>query len=681
MADIDDVKQALNYIDPAKLSYQEWLDVGMAIKASGASCSLWDEWSRRDPDRYDRSCWSKWESFNSSGITEKTLFKMAINGGYHPSGDWKYEGTSRELLDSEVIDISEYYKVIDPDNVDVSAVPSPVHWDPIEDIRTYLSVLFAPDDHVSYCTQCYKDKDGKYHPSGRSYDRTAGRLLEELDSATKIEDVFYDYNHDCGAWISFNPMDGSGGKADNITDFRYALVESDKQDLNTQYALMKELQLPIAALVHSGNKSIHAIVRINAGSEKDYSRKVDTLFKICQKNGLDVDTSTKNPSRLSRMPGFMRGGNRQYLIETNIGCGSFDEWIEYIESINDDLPDPVDFSEIYDNLPELAPELIQGVLRKGHKMLISGGSKTGKSMLMIQLAIAIASGGHWLNFLCMQGKVLYVNLEIDPASFARRVYEACEKRSIRPEEIQGNLKVWNLRGHSSRLDKLAPKLIRRCSRDNYMAIIIDPIYKVMMGDENKAGDMAQFCNQFDAIASALNCAVIYVHHFAKGDAGKKASIDRASGSGVFARDPDTIATITKLKTSGEAHPAARIEFTMREFADIDPIDVFYMYPIHVVDQHGELKEAKMEGESTQKSHEDNLVDFVNSLHVAFESLAETDESGVLSVPQQAIADYLGMDRSYFSRRLKEAVKNDMTDLRKQPQDKKIGASAKIYRPE
>lgn len=35
--------------------------------------------------------------------------------------------------------------------------------------------------------------------------------------------------------------------------------------------------------------------------------------------------------------------------------------------------------ELFENLPPLAPELIEGVLRQGHKMLISGASKAGKS--------------------------------------------------------------------------------------------------------------------------------------------------------------------------------------------------------------------------------------------------------------------------------------------------------------
>jgi len=677
MATETEVREALSFIDPSGLSYQDWLNVGMAIKTEGLPCSLWDEWSRRDPQRYDGGCWKKWESLNGSGITGNTLFKMAIDGGYS-SHSYSSGGIgSREIFDGEEIDSTDLYKVLDSKEVDVSLIPKcPNNWDPIEDARRYISTLFAADDHISYCTESYKDKDGKYHPKGRSYDRTAARLLTELDEATRIEDVFYDYDHDCGAWVSFNPMDGQGGKAENVTDFKYALVESDTQDLNVQYSLMTELRLPIAALVHSGNKSIHAIVRVDAGNEKEYSRKVDQLFKICKKNGLDIDTSTKNPSRLSRMPGFVRRDKKQYLIATNIGCESWDEWIEYIEGINDDLPDPEDFSKILEDLPELAPELIQGILRKGHKMLLSGGSKTGKSMLMIQLAIAIATGGHWLNKYCAQGKVLYVNLEIDRASFSRRIAEACQQRAIEPEKLKNNLIVWNLRGHSTTLDKLAPKLIRRCAKENFTAVIIDPVYKVMMGDENKAGDMAQFCNQFDKIATQLNCAVIYVHHFSKGDQDKKASIDRASGSGVFARDPDVISTVTKLKSD---EPAVRVEFTLREFPDMDPINAWYRYPIHVVDDTGELKAKKLIGSNSKKTHEETLTEFVDAIHVAYENLSFGPNGEEKEVKQTEMIEWMKFSKPTFIKYFNEAVKSEMTDLRRKTSNKKDGKSTLIIR--
>lgn len=41
------------------------------------------------------------------------------------------------------------------------------------------------------------------------------------------------------------------------------------------------------------------------------------------------------------------------------------------------------------------------------------------------------------------------------------------------------------------MDRLAPKLIRRAQK-RYIAVVIDPIYKVITGDENSADQMAHF---------------------------------------------------------------------------------------------------------------------------------------------------------------------------------------------
>ena len=96
------------------------------------------------------------------------------------------------------------------------------------------------------------------------------------------------------------------------------------------------------------------------------------------------------------------------------------------------------------------------------------------------------------------------------------------------------------------LDKLAPKLIRRAEKRGYELIIIDPIYKVLTGDENSASEMAAFCNLFDRISNDCGCAIVYCHHHSKGSQGDKRSMDRASGSGVFARDPDAMIDLLPL---------------------------------------------------------------------------------------------------------------------------------------
>ena len=139
----------------------------------------------------------------------------------------------------------------------------------------------------------------------------------------------------------------------------------------------------------------------------------------------------ENPSRLSRMPGVQRGEKKQFIVDTNLGKASWNEWYEWIEGVNDDLPEPEGLESVWDNLPELSPCLIEGILRKGHKMLIAGPSKAGKSFLQIELCIAIAEGKKWLKWYCAQGRVMYVNLELDRASCLHRfkdVYTSMESR-------------------------------------------------------------------------------------------------------------------------------------------------------------------------------------------------------------------------------------------------------------
>lgn len=648
--------EILEYIDPSTCSYQEWINVGMALKHEGYTVSDWDMWSMKDVNRYHSGeCAKKWATFQGSSapVTAGTIIQMAKENGYH------YENVSAELdWDSEIGSKDELV-VVDRNWLERSEIHIPEQWNPTEQIITYLETLFEPDENVGYVTESW-EHDGKFLPSKGCYDRTAGQLIKELYQCKgDIGSVLGDYNSEVGAWIRFNPLDGKGVKNENVTEFRYALVESDTMDISAQKAIITELELPVAALVYSGKKSLHAIVKIDASTYEEYKKRVDYLYNVCNKNGLKLDIQNRNPSRLSRMPGVMRNDKKQYLLDTNIGKENWNEWREWIESVNDDLPDPESMADVWDNLPELAPPLIDGVLRQGHKMLIAGPSKAGKSYALIELCCAIAEGKKWLEWNCTQGRVMYVNLELDRASCLHRFKDVYTALGIAPDNLS-NIDIWNLRGRSVPMDKLAPKLIRRASKKNYIAIIIDPIYKVITGDENSADQMAHFCNQFDKVCTELGCAVIYCHHHSKGAQGGKRSMDRASGSGVFARDPDALIDLVELELNDdilkqeknkavckvcegwlykydklyhasqddlcsetqmlalcreylendayecviedvgkvrkevESRSAWRIEGTLREFPKFASVNLWFKYPVHSIDNIGVLKDIAVD---------------------------------------------------------------------------------------
>jgi len=547
-----DIHDLLDAIPCAGTTYAEWAEVGMALKEEGYPLELWDEWSATDTARYKPGeCAKKWRSFKggygASPVAGGTIYQMAVERGYRPPRDDE-DGFVFGWDDN--VSLSG---IVRPEYVERKDVSHVGDWDPVREMTRYLETLFERSDYVGYVNESYENEKGKFIPANKGvYGRTAGELLDELAKCKgDTTRVFGATNPKGGAWIRFNPLDGQGVGNANVTAFRYALVESDNMDITLQRGMYEELQLPIKLMIHSGGKSLHAIVKIDADDAAEYRKRVDYLYKVCKDNGIVIDTQNRNPSRLSRLPGVMRNGNRQYIVSGECGQSSWQAWVEHIAAVKDDLPDTESLADKWTNMPPLAEELIQGVLRKGHKMLLAGPSKAGKSFLQIELAICIAEGKPWLGWNCAQGRVMYVNLELDEASCFHRFKDVYEALGFAPDNIK-NIDIWNLRGKTVPMDKLAPMLIRRARKHDYVAVIIDPIYKVLTGDENSASEMAKFCNQFDKICAEIQCATIYCHHHSKGLQGGKVSMDRASGSGVFARDPDAQLDMIELPLSDAA---------------------------------------------------------------------------------------------------------------------------------
>ena len=646
--DIDELEEALSFVSPEHYEYQDWLHVGMALKEAGADLSVWERWSANDPDAYRRdpaACAAKWDTFDSSEITAKTIFKWAMDAGWKSSRSYSGHDTA---LDWESV-------ITSPVKVNMSGempVQEPQQWNQFDQVRRYIKALFHADEYVAFNTNLkYDEARGKWKPADMgTFTRTAGQILEDLDkyeASGDLSNVLGTLNPDGGAYIRINPVDGKGVNDRNVTRFNYALIESDNMPIEQQRFMMHALKLPIRVMVHSAGKSVHAIVKVDAKNRYEFKERVEYLHAICNEAGLIADAANKNEARLSRLPGVYRKGKKQYIIEENVGLSSWDEWYEYQESLRDKLPQTDNMEDLYNDPPAVAPELISGVLRQGHKMIISGPSKAGKSFLLLELAYAIAEGHTWIGNKCTMGKVLYVNMEIDRASFARRFISIYNARKMNFGAHRSNIDIWNLRGYSMPITKLIEPLLRRAKKESYSAIIIDPLYKVLEGDENSNTDVARMGAGFDRIAQETGAAVIYVHHFAKGYAGDRASIDRGSGAGTFSRDPDAILTISPLEQTEdeeEAHGSAwRVEYTLREFKDHEPTNVYFQYPVHEVDD-GLLKtkaiQSALSADRTRRS-EAAMSEFMMNIKEAAEICEPLDGGYEAAALAEAYSELFG----------------------------------------
>lgn len=326
-----------------------------------------------------------------------------------------------------------------------------------------------------------------------------------------------------------------------------------------------------------------------------------------------------------------------------------------------DLPSVVNLSAYKDNIPQPPQELIAGVLRKSHKMILTGPSKAGKSFLAMEGAIAVAEGTSWLGFQCRKGRVLYVNLEIDGNSCIGRFYRIYKALGIEPENAD-NIDIWNLRGKAKPLDKLLPDLLEQVKAGNYDLVIVDPIYKVLTGDENSASDMSYFNNQFDKICDETGSAVVYCHHHSKGKKGSTNLIDRSSGSGVFARDPDAILDITPLQVPDaekvEGVTAWRMESSLREFPDIKPVNFYFKYPVHTVDTSGKLAQLSLDGSTdanlSKSPKRTTAAGRKEALADAFRACHEELGDGLVTVND--MADFLGCTEKTIRAYIKECAR-------------------------
>lgn len=193
-----------------------------------------------------------------------------------------------------------------------------------EQAALQLEALFSASDIICFNTHFQKSDEGKWLPNGKPEFHNAYKLIEKLRNANSIEEVFPEYNSQAGILFCVNPMKVGRRRDDNVTSFRNALIEYDDISKEEQVKRLLDSGLPILSMTDSGNKSVHAIVRVDASNAKDYKRKVAELHSALEaKYGSPCDPANKNPSRLTRLAGATRGVNTQQLLYTEVNADSY----------------------------------------------------------------------------------------------------------------------------------------------------------------------------------------------------------------------------------------------------------------------------------------------------------------------------------------------------------------------
>jgi hypothetical protein len=237
--------------------------------------------------------------------------------------------------------------------------------------------------------------------------------------------------------------------------------------------------------------------------------------------------------------------HRKRIAKGNGHQSDIDKWMDSVVSSN---------ALISRNTPK-PDELIKGVLYKGGRLMITGGAKSYKTWLLLRLAECVSEGLPWLGMETIKGKVLFINFELPEYLLEDRVKKI--HNEVMPNTSpSGNLMLKTIDEVSASAKEfinLIPELALYLKKQNYVMVVIDPIYSLYDGgtDENSASDVKVLLDNLKKLANKSGAAIVYSHHHTKGGQGKKDAIDRSSGSGVFKRHPTAIIDFTELEPAND----------------------------------------------------------------------------------------------------------------------------------
>jgi len=502
-----------------------------------------------------------------------------------------------------------------------------------------LNRIYRQYDVICLTWGTFNSESGRWEPNQDDL-RTLGEWNYMLSVQPSV------LSHEGGVWFCVNPLKDNGKRANHLVkDFRFCLLEcdvphADKRTLEEvmaekekQFARFLESGLPIEALYDSGGKSIHALVRIYASTAEQFKERVEKVYEYMAKMP-GLDPGRKASAQLSRLPGATRGEHKQALLSWSVGPETFEEWEQSIP-IDDGLPEIEDLSSLIESGSIEEPRhLLSGLFRKGQVMIMSGAAKTYKSWTSMEQALSISQGKKFVKWDAFQGKVHYVDTELERYDFRVRMKSIIAGGKYQDPD-SNDFTYQLLRGTKIELTSLVDSLSARLVGKEYDLIVIDAIYSLLgWREENANEDITDVGRELFRLAKNTGSAILFVHHFSKGSQQGKRGIEKSSGAGAWGRFPDVSLAIDRHTQDF----CFNFEATTRTFAEEKPFVAKRMNGVWEVET-----EMKVE-----RKGDDSLTQF---LHL----LAKSESQELTPKDWRALMDKAGFasgERAFRSRREK-----------------------------
>ncbi len=171
--------------------------------------------------------------------------------------------------------------------------------------------------------------------------------------------------------------------------------------------------------------------------------------------------------------------------------------------------------QLLEHSPTPTPALIEpGLLPASGILFVGGEPKVGKSILVANLALALASGCSRAGFhVPAARRVLICQFELPASQFARRL---APMRSPIREAADSNLFIdTEAAGHLLSAPRGLDHFLRAIRTAKADVVVLDPLYSTHDQDENDTRAMAALCQTLLRLRDASGAALIVVHHVRK----------------------------------------------------------------------------------------------------------------------------------------------------------------------
>jgi RecA-family ATPase len=381
--------------------------------------------------------------------------------------------------------------------------------------KELLLNCFEPNEVICVTNEVGQDEDGRFFPASKGTFQTTQWWVDNY-FGEREDELFRDKPQ--GAFIRINPIKQGdySGRDDSVSIYRHVLVEFDSRPKEEQYAIFKQSNLPISALIDSGGKSIHAWVRIDAKDEPEWRDRRQAVFDYL--SDYEPDAMTKNPSRWSRLGGIMRGSKEQTVLALNVGATSWNEWVSYLET--SEVPEEISVDELQNYDTENDPTTVLGNrwLCRGGSLSIIGQSGIGKSSFLMQMAIMLAIGRDFFGIQVMKPyKCVVMQSENDTGDLAEAFKGVVSSMSLSDDEktlLRTNIKFYRETVKvGEQFVKLARKLIVHNKADFFFA---DPLLSFAGGPLNEQAYASQFLrNWIQPVLMETGVVWVWLHHTGK----------------------------------------------------------------------------------------------------------------------------------------------------------------------